>query len=162
MQQLCTMAKTNERKIAYDLYVNEGLTGREISKKLRIPEKTISEWVRKYNWKDIRIAKETTSDNLIVKYNELLESLLDKRLIFEKQKDKTDEQKDEHRNVIDEMSKIASIIDKLQKDNHVSLRIHIHCLERFAAYINMHDPELLTRILDHQRDYLKLIADELK
>ena len=156
------MAKDKERKLAYDLYVTECLTGKEIAKRLKVQEKTVSDWVRDGKWRELRLAKQTSVDNLAGKYNELLSSLLDRRLTFEKKSNKTDSEKEEHRNIIDEMSKIAAIIDRTQKDGRVSLRVHIHCLEKFMAYINTHNPKEFMKLIDFQRDYLILLTEELK
>jgi predicted site-specific integrase-resolvase len=156
------MAKDKERKLAYDMYVNECLTGKEIAKRLHVQEKTVSDWVKVGKWKEVRLSKQTTSDTLIGKYNELLASLLDRRLLFEKKSSKSDEEKDEHRNIIDEMSKIAAMIDRVQKDGRVSMRTHIHCIEKFMAYVNTNKPEAFSTLIDLLREYLMLLTEELK
>lgn len=162
MLQLCTMAKDKERKLAYDYYVNECLTAKEIAHKLHLQPKTVGEWVTKGGWKELRLSKQTTTDTLVGKYNELLSSLLDRRLLFEKKQNKTQEDKDEHKNIIDEMSKVAAIIDRVQKEGKVSLRIHIHCLEKFMAYVNTNNPKAFMQCIDLQREYLVLLSEELK
>ncbi|MBL7902941.1 MAG: hypothetical protein JNK73_13170 [Bacteroidia bacterium] len=156
------MAKDKERKSAYNLYVNECLMAKEIALRLKVTEKTIGDWVREGNWKQIRLSKQTTADTLSGKYDDLLSALLDRRLSFEKKPSKSAEEKEEHRNIIDEMSKIAAIKDRIHKDGNVSLRVHIHCMEKFMAYIHTHNPKLFMNLIDHQRDYLVLLTEELK
>jgi Putative ATPase subunit of terminase (gpP-like) len=156
------MAKDNEKQIAYTLYVDQCLTAKEIALKLHVSEKTVGNWAEKNNWKDIKLSKQTTIDTLLVKYNELLSALLDKRLKFEKKIDKSDEDKQEYNGVIDEMSKVSSMIDKIQKDGTPSLRIHIMCLEKFMGALHNAQPKVFMQLLEFQIEYLQLLAEELK
>ncbi|MCK6648397.1 MAG: phage terminase small subunit-related protein [Bacteroidia bacterium] len=156
------MAKDNERQIAYTLYTEKCLTAKEIAQKLKITEKTVGKWVEDGNWKDIRMSKQTSPDMLVSKNKELLEMLLDKRIKLEKINQKTEEQRDEMRNIIDEMSKISAMIDRLQDSGKISLRVHIVCLEKFSAAMQMRNPKLFKDIIDFQKEYLMLLAEELK
>lgn len=156
------MAKDNEKQIAYTLYVDQCLTAKEIAGKIKVSEKTIGKWADVGNWKDIRLSKQTTNETLIGKYKELLNSLLDKRLKIEKTQDKNDEDKSEYNGIIDEMSKLSAIIDRLQKDGTPSLRIHIVCLEKFMGALHNAQPKLFMQLIDFQMEYLQILADELK
>ena len=78
------MAKDNQRQIAQGLYIDQCLTAKDIAVKLDVSEKTISQWVNKGNWRELRLSKQTTTDVMLGKYNELLNALLDKRLLYEK------------------------------------------------------------------------------
>ncbi|MCE9539931.1 MAG: DUF1804 family protein [Bacteroidetes bacterium] len=154
------MAKENEKQIAQSLYIEQCLTAKEIAKKLKVSEKTVGNWVDKGNWKELRISTQTTPDVLISKYNELLNILLDKRLKIEKSKDKDGE--DTMRSVIDEMSKVSAMIERLQIDGKASLRTHIHCLEKFMASLHQNNAKLFMQLIDFQKEYLTLLAEELK
>lgn len=156
------MAKDKERQIAQGLYIDQCLTAKEIAEKINVSEKTVGKWVEAGNWRELRLSKQTTTDTLLAKYNELLAALLDKRLTFEKKKDKSDDEKWEYNNVIDEMSKVAAMIDRLQKDGRQSLRVHIMCLEKFMASLHQSDAKLFMQLLEFQRTYLTLLAEELK
>lgn len=156
------MAKDNEKQIAYTLYVDQCLTAKEIANKIHVSEKTIGKWADVGNWKEIRLSKQTTNETLIGKYKELLNSLLDKRLRIEKTQDKNDDDKSEYNGIIDEMSKLSAIIDRLQKDGTPSLRIHIVCLEKFMGALHNAQPKLFMQLIDFQMEYLQILADELK
>lgn len=156
------MAKDNEKQIAYTLYVDQCLTAKEIANKIHVSEKTIGKWADVGNWKEIRLSKQTTNETLIGKYKELLNSLLDKRLRIEKTQDKNDDDKSEYNGIIDEMSKLSAIIDRLQKDGTPSLRIHIVCLEKFMGALHNAHPKLFMQLIDFQMEYLQILADELK
>lgn len=156
------MAKHNERQIAQTLYIDQCLTAKEIAQKLNVSEKTVGNWVEEGNWKELRISKQTTSDVLVQKNTELLSLLLDKRLSLEKISNKTEEQRDEMRSIIDEMSKLSAMIDRLQTEGKMSLRSHIQCLERFSSALQNRNPKLFSQIIDFQTEYLRQLAEELK
>lgn len=156
------MAKNSERDQARILFIDHGLTRKEIAARLKVAEKTVGNWCEAGNWEDIKLSKESSTDKLLKNYNELLALLIEKRLTFERKAKKTDEDKAEHASTIDEISKIAAAIDRTQKDGKVSLRIHIHCLEKFMNALQMKDPKLFHQLIDFQLQYLDLLADELK
>lgn len=156
------MAKDNEKKIAYSLYVDQCLTAKEIAAKLKLSEKTVGDWAKKGNWKEIKLSKQTTTETLLSKYSELLSALLDKRLKIEKKIEKDDDEKQEYNGIIDEMSKMSAMIDRLQKDGKPSLRIHIMCLEKFMGSLHHTNPKLYMQLVDYQIEYLQLLAEELK
>lgn len=60
------------------------------------------------------------------------------------------------------MSKISAMIDKIQKDGRPSLRIHIMCVEKFMGALHQNKPKLYMDLIDFQRDYFTLLAEELK
>ncbi|WP_295795161.1 hypothetical protein [Mucilaginibacter sp.] len=43
---------------AYNLYVESGITAKEISKTIPVTEKSIGVWVKQYGWKDLRKTKD--------------------------------------------------------------------------------------------------------
>lgn len=151
------MAKDNEKKLAYTYYVDECLTAKEIALKLGVSEKTVGNWVEKGNWREIRLSKQTTPATLVSKYTELLNILLDKRLEAER-----GEGNASVRPIIDEMSKVSAMIDRIQTENKATLRIHIHCLEKFMAALHTTNPKLYMQLIDFQKEYLTLLAEELK
>lgn len=156
------MAKDAERQIAQTLYIDHCLTAKEISSRIKATEKTIGKWVEAGNWKQLRLAKQSSPDVLLSKYNELLGLLLEKRLEFERKKTKSEDDKREYSSIIDEMSKVAAMIDRVQKDNKTSLRIHIHCIEKFMAALNTRNSKLFMDLIDFQKDYFTLLVEELK
>ena len=153
------MAKDNQRLTAQTLYIDKCLSAKEIAEKLSVTEKTVGNWVKEGNWKQLRNTKQSTPEILIGKYNELLNSLLDQRLEIEKQKG---EKPDNYYGIIDEMSKVAAMIDRLQKDGQLSLRTHILVLEKFMSALHQQNPQAFMNLIDFQKEYLTLLAQELK
>jgi len=163
LPQLCTMAKEKEKQIAQTFYIEHCLTAKEISLKINVSEKTIGSWVDKGNWRELRLSKQTTPDTLTSKYNELLTVLLEKRIRLEKKTEKrTDDENSNMHSIIDEMSKLSAMIERLQTDGKASLRTHIHCLEKFMASLHQNNPKLFMQLIDFQKEYFTLLAEELK
>jgi hypothetical protein len=88
--------------------------------------------------------------------------LLEKRIALEKKKVKTEAEQEDHRSVIDEMSKLSAMIDRNQKEGKTSLRIHIYCIEKFMSALHVYNTKLFTELLNFQPEYLNQLADELK
>lgn len=51
------MAIRNKKILAKDLYVKQGFTGKATAIAVMVNEKTMTSWVRKYNWKALREAE---------------------------------------------------------------------------------------------------------
>lgn len=156
------MAKEALRKQAETLYVDEGLTAKEIALRIKVSEKTIGDWKKKYNWKSKRIAKQTSPESQAKKYDELLDALLDKRLKLEKVDVKTPEQWDEYNRIIDDMSKLSAVKEKLFKDGKLSLGTHVRVIERFMSALNKSNPKLFMELLDFNKEYFTQLAGDLK
>ena len=156
------MAKELQRQQARIFYIDQCLTAKEIAERLSVSEKTIGKWVDAGNWKEIRLSKQSGTEVLLSKQKELLSVLLDKRLRFEKKDIKSDTEKAEYNSVIDEMSKVSAMIERTQKEGRVSLRTHIHCLEKFMSSLQSNNQKLFADLIDFQINYLDLLANELK
>lgn len=73
---ICIMAKdlsiSDKQYLAKILYTREQLDGKVVAKKVGVSERTMSEWVNKFNWKSLRnrmlLSKE---DNINALYEEL-------------------------------------------------------------------------------------------
>jgi hypothetical protein len=156
------MAKDSERNQARVYFIDQNLTFKEIAARLKVSEHTVGKWADVGDWKALRLAKQSSTDVLVKNYNELLGLLIEKRLKFERKTVKTDEEKAEHTSTIDEISKIAAAIDRIQKDGKLSLRTHIHCLEKFMKELQLKDVKLFQQVCPIQIQYLDQLAEELK
>ena len=151
------MAKEKERELAYNYYINQGLTAKAISTKLDVSEKTVGDWIDKGNWKKLRLAKQTGYDSLLNTYNELQEELVNKRLAIER-----GESKEDKKGIIDEISKISASMDRLRKQNKPTLRMHIWSLERIFTDLQNEEPEMFFKLISFQKNHLSKMAEELK
>ncbi len=156
------MAKYSEKKRAETLYIDECLTAKEISQKLGVSEKTIGKWVEVGKWKETRLAKQSAPETLVQKYDDIMVALLDKRLYFERLKTTTAEQKEEYRGIIDEMSKLSAMKQKLIGEGKLSLGTHVRCIERFMTALHKSDPKLFVQLLEFNKEYFTQLSQDLK
>ena len=67
------MAKDRERKLAHWLFVHKGKTIKEIQTQVDVSQKTLSGWIKKYNWKAERTAllsnPQQRIENILMAYN---------------------------------------------------------------------------------------------
>ena len=150
------MAKEREKELAYSYYVEQGLTAKATAEKVKVTQKTMSTWVNKFAWKEIRTATQSKPETLLKNYYDLLEVLVEKRLEYERDKVKDDK----YKNTIDEISKISKAIDNLKKDGKPSLSTYISCIEKFTDALHKEQPELYRQLIDFQTQHMQAIATE--
>jgi hypothetical protein len=156
------MAKDSIRLQAETLYIEDCLTAKEISLRIGATEKTIGKWVELHNWKERRLSKQSSPESFIKKYNDLLSALLDKRLRLEKELQTNPDAKEEYKGLIDEMSKISAMKEKLLHDGKLSLGTHVRCIERFMSALNKAEPKIFTQLLEFNKTYFTQLSSDLK
>ena len=73
------MAKDKERKIARTLYVDQHKTAKQICQIISVTEKTIGDWINRYGWKETKLSRVNTSEQLERDFKELIQTLTEKR-----------------------------------------------------------------------------------
>jgi predicted transcriptional regulator len=139
----------NLKKIAKTLFLS-GETQRSISERLGVSEKTVSKWVEGGAWKVLKAARMVTRQELIIK---MLKNASDKL--------------DEGTLSADEMIKIASAIEKIDKKTNI-----VTMYEVFNAYNKWLEnrmrldpelsPELIKLITKYQELYLTESSNNLE
>lgn len=133
------LSKKEEREYAKMLYVNEGLNQKEISIKCGVAERTVSVWVNKYNWNQMKRSLMTVKDNQLSELYEKLERL------NEEIKDKQDNlvsSKD-----VDAIVKLTAAIQKLEHDTSVGEIIDV--AKKYIDFVRGDDLELAKRVSDY-------------
>lgn len=67
--------KQVENDLAKILFVNEGVTQKEIAERLNLTEKTVSKWVKDGDWEKLKTSMLVTKDNQLTSLYRQLESL---------------------------------------------------------------------------------------
>lgn len=164
------MAKSRERTIAKELYVNQGLTAKAISEKGLATEKTIGNWVRKFGWKKLRDAKQNSTNNRAERIAQVIETLTEQRLdlfsaISEAKKNKDNEAltalQKEAVGIDDGISKWNKALENLNKENKISLSVYIEVMEDIFKNLQAYDPALHLKTLDFQEEHLNTITFKL-
>ncbi len=144
--------KNTEFNLAYRYYVEDGLTAKRISEKLNISEKTISNWINKFNWKEQRVAKFSNPNSLLEKLELLLATLIEKRI-------EQESSGNIDKNLINEIANIGKRIDKLREDSKPSLRSYLHSIDLFLANLEKFDSQLYAKVLDFYRFHLQNLKE---
>jgi transposase len=124
------MARKEKENLGYVYYVEQGLNAKETALKCGVTEKTVGEWVKKQNWKEIRAARNATPKMLLHSYNEILTNLVERKLeISRKEKQDVTELK----SLSDEIAKIGKQIENIKKDEKsISISHKINIISRFT------------------------------
>lgn len=163
------MAKTKERSIARNYFVELGKTAKEISELLGVSEQTISKWVNdpKENWKHQRNAKvsktEVRTDNIRMLINCLTEDRLslDKKL-KESEANGSNEEVAELRKEIarvdDSISKWNKTLSTVDRENRISLGEYLSTMETIFQALRIHNEKVYLQTIDFQEKHINEIA----
>lgn len=147
------MAKENpKRKLAYSLYMNTGMTQKEISESIDVSEKTICAWARAGSWDSLKTANAITEPELIANYYKILKMIQEKMMEVDS---------------IDKMNSYADTISKIHakiktiKNNDFDLSARVLICEEIVDHMRRADPQHLKLFTGIMMNYLEEKAKEL-
>ncbi|WP_370789945.1 DUF1804 family protein [Bacteroides nordii] len=153
------------RKEAHDLYVNDGMTCKEISERLNVSEKSVSTWSNENDslWKKERQASAISSKKQGDNLKEIINKLADQKLELLQKIDEAITEGDSEREL--ELRKQAAVLDnsvaqwgnqlkEIDKKNRINLSVYIDVMNRIFDALKVYDPELYFRTLDFQENHL--------
>lgn len=162
------MAKDNERKLAKQLYMN-GKLQKEIAITVNVQEKTIGDWVRKYNWKTERDARFGSSKKQVENIKAIISTMAEERLQVHNDLQKAKANSDgeeierlqkEAATLDDGVSKWNKTLENLDRENKVTLATYIEVLESIFMDLQNFNPKLFLKTLDFQENHLTKIASK--
>lgn len=137
--------KQHEFDLAYELYVHKGLTAKDTALQVGISPQTMSNWIAKNNWKELRIAVQSGNAKLLKNLTELLSRLTEKRLEQERKGEEID------RNLINEIRNVGKQIDELKKESLPSLRTYVAVVSNFMNDLKEYDADLYFKLIEFQK-----------
>jgi DNA-binding XRE family transcriptional regulator len=137
------MAKSKERIIAQHLYVDSGLSQKQIAEQLDISEKTISKWKTEDNWDKIRTARRITKSELINKIYKSMNAVM---------ADSNDVDRPLTSKEADIVSKLSNTLQKLEGQD--TLSNHIHVLQQFFTWLKDIDLESAKTLSKYSKEFL--------
>lgn len=164
------MAKKKEQELAKKFFVDFFKSQKEIAEDLGVTEKTVGDWVRKYNWKALRDAKLNNSTNraenikkVIAELTEHTLEALDKIKIAEAQGNKEEvlALKKETTRIAQEVGMYQKALEKMEKDFKVSLSTYLEVMEDIFEALQNWDKDTYLKTLDFQKAHLQNIAQKL-
>lgn len=164
------MAKKKEQELAKKFFVDFFKSQKEIAEDLGVTEKTVGDWVKKYNWKALRDAKLNNSTNraenikkVIAELTESTLKVLDKIKIAEAQggKEEVLALKKETTRIAQEVGMYQKALEKMEKDFKVSLSTYLEVMEDIFEALQNWDKDTYLKTLDFQKAHLQNIAQKL-
>ncbi len=161
------MAKDKEKKLAEHLYIEKGLTAKEVSLKVGVTESTISAWVNKWGWKARREALATSAASRYNNLQEVVSSIAAERLSLSRELDTALRIGDEPTAATIRM-KMAKLDDGAAKWNkvlttakteaHVPLSTYMDVMDRIFNALRAHDEKLYLQTIQFQEHHLTEIS----
>ena len=167
------MAKNKERRTAKTMFL-KGKSQKEIALAVKVQEKTIGNWVKKYGWLNERDARFNSTKNRIENIKAIISTLSENRLEVDKalqhaKKEFVETSEDTCKEAIERLQKEAAVIsdevskwnktlENLDKENRISLATKITVMEDIFQDLQNYDSKLFMKMLDFQEQYLTKIA----
>lgn len=164
------MAKDKEKKIAKELYVEQGKSGKEIAVTIGVQEVTVSRWVTEGGWKGLRDAKLNSSASRLENVKKVISDLTEQRLDINEQikaaRSAGDKALEFDLNKMavsmdDGISKWNKTLSNLDKSSRITLTIYLEVMQDIFDTMRLKDEKLHTRTLDFQEMHVQFISKKL-
>ena len=164
------MARSKEyykklRKEAHDLYVNDGLSNKEISERLKVSEKSVSKWINDNEglWKEERRAAVDNSKQQAGNIKEIIRMLAEDKLDILQRIDEAEKEGDKE--MVMELRKQAASLDNsvnawgkqmenMNKENRITLSVYLEVMDRVFDAMKTANPHLYYESLDFQEAHI--------
>lgn len=164
------MARSKEyykklRKEAHDLYVNDGLSNKEISERLKVSEKSVSKWINDNEglWKEERRAAVVNSKQQAGNIKEIIRMLAEDKLDILQRIDEAEKEGDKE--LVMELRKQAASLDNsvnawgkqmenMNKENRITLSVYLEVMDRVFDAMKKANPHLYYESLDFQEAHI--------
>ena len=164
------MARSKEyykklRKEAHDLYVNDGLSNKEISERLKVSEKSVSKWINDNEglWKEERRAAVVNSKQQAGNIKEIIRMLAEDKLDILRRIDEAEKEGDKE--LVMELRKQAASLDNsvnawgkqmenMNKENRITPSVYLEVMDRVFDAMKTANPHLYYESLDFQEAHI--------
>ncbi len=159
------MAKDKERDLAQILYVDQGLTAKEIAVKVGVSENTMTAWVNNGNWKDLRTAKLSATKVQVDNLKSIINDLATERLnLYQELNERTTNEerasqiRERMAKIDDSVSKWNKTLESVNKEGKISLKDTIIVVEDILKEMSAIDHNLYLRLVDFFQAYINNLA----
>jgi transposase len=154
------MAKTNEKKIARILYVQQGKSAKEVSELVGVREQTVGQWVELENWKTLRASHSSSPEERLKNLRTVVDKLAERQLEIMDKPEYDNKETDLAKNA-DQISKWSKAIEAVKRENEIPLSLYVRVMDRVFTALHMHDQNLFIKSLDFQEKHLAEISSKL-
>ena len=145
--QMAELNISHKKDWAKTLYTVERLTQKEIAKKVGVSEKTMSQWVNKYHWEELRVSliitKEAQLKRLYAQINEVNTAI----------EDKPEGKRYANSAEADILIKLTAAADKLETETGIKDIIEV--FKGFTNWLKVIDLAKAQDIIKLQDEYIK-------
>lgn len=159
------MAKDSERQIAKQLYF-QNKDQKDIAQTVGVSEKTVGQWVKKYNWKTERQARFNGHKEQINNLKRLIGDLTEDRIEIS-HKLRTESYKDDDEKyelekkgsrLADEISKYSKALEQLDQENRIPLTVQLEVMDSIFQEMQAYSPKLFADSIPFQEDYISKLS----
>lgn len=164
------MGKKKERAVAKKLFIDQLMTQKDIAENLNVTEKTVSNWVNRYQWRKLRDAKLNNSKSRTENIKKVIEELTNmtlqniEKIKIAEQKGETKELlnlKKETTRISQEVAMYQKALERLEKEFKISLSTYLEVMDDVFKALMNHDQKLYLKTLDFQKEHLQDVAQRL-
>lgn len=165
------MAKDRERRTAQILYVDQNLTAKDVADRVGVSEKTIGDWVEKYQWKALRDAKNNSPAKRINNIKQIISNMSDEWLECDREVKKLEreggdpkliaETRTRIKGIDDAVSKWNKTLENIEKDANVSLSTYLFVMEDIFDNLANFNRDLYIKLVDFQEHHINKVSIKL-
>lgn len=159
----------SKRTVAHHMYVAEKRTAKEIAETLKIAQKTVGEWMKKYGWKEERDAKAISATKRIDNLERIITDMAEKRLKIEREIDEEEARKEPDRDKIENLRKEVAQVDyavanwnksltNVRKESKTTLVQYLQVMEDIFQHLAKYNYQVFLSTLDFQEQHILEIS----
>lgn len=159
----------SKRTVAHHMYVAEKRTAKEIAETLKIAQKTVGEWMKKYGWKEERDAKAISATKRIDNLERIITDMAEKRLKLEREIEDEEARKEPDRDKIENLRKEVAQVDyavanwnksltNVRKESKTTLVQYLQVMEDIFQHLAKYNYQVFLSTLDFQEHHILEIS----
>lgn len=159
----------SKRTVAHHMYVVEKRTAKEIAETLKIAQKTVGEWIKKYGWKEERDAKAISATKRIDNLERIITDMAEKRLKLEREIDEEEARQKPDRDKIENLRKEVAQVDyavanwnksltNVRKESKTTLVQYLQVMEDIFQHLAKYNYQVFLSTLDFQEHHILEIS----
>jgi hypothetical protein len=160
-------SKDTERTTAKILFVEQYKSAKDIARQINVSEKTVGNWIEKYNWKSERDARMNSNKKQVQRIREVISIKCERAIALENQINDAVKKNDielidclkqQAISLGDEVSKWNKTLENLDKENRISLSVYIDVMDSVFKSLQKDYPKLYLQTLDFQDKHINEIS----
>ena len=159
------MAKKQEKKIAYEMYVILQKSAKEIHEVTGVSEKTLSLWINANNgaWKKERAARAASPLKRIANLEKIISDEAERRIIKSNELRKAEEKGDlelasdlkkDISRIDDAVGKWNKALETINKESKFSLSTYLEVMDTIFQALQAYSPNLFMQTIDFQEKHI--------